>query len=1123
MNFKFAEHKVLFVLILAAFCPNLFGQEIFTNSVISPSPSLASTARFSEVPVDLSTGVPRISLPIHVVQSLKLNYPISLSYHASGNKVNDVAGPLGLGWALGGGGAITRVMRGRPDEQGNGFFQYAATVPNATDNITAGQKDALATREQDMMPDLFYFNTGTAAGKFIFDNQKQARSIPRNSIKIQPSSTATLSNFVLTDASGTIYRFDAGETATATIPGIAAQVSYISSWYLSNIISADKLDTIRFNYTINSTAYHYVTGETAGLALYYNVPANATWTQNQQNPLSSNITVSVTGTRYLSSIEYKGGKVVFNFSTGRTDDVNGRKLDQIIIYTTNPVNGAYVEDKRINFSYSYFTNNDGTTTRLRLDSFREQLNATTFNPPYIFTYSEKKLPPVGSPAQDHWGYYNGALTNTNLIPAYTHNGIVLSTNDRNVNASFVDGCILRSILSPLAGITEYVFEGNQYYNGATNVAGPGLRINKIITRDLFSAINATTNYQYLNPTTGNSSGVLTNAPNYFTTLDVVDMKHDILKQYQCLLIQVNGTSVGNFSGSPLIYEYVTDYRNNDVNSAGKTVSKFTVYNPTSNPFPYFPVDDVSWTAGDLLTQDIYKVQGGVSTYVKRIENFYLQSPVYYSIKGLSAVRKKIFYYSFPGINDFFIKNYLTYSKFSFLRETKIYDYEQNSNTVNAVTTVTNSYNKTHVHLFPTRTKTSTSVSSDTIKREFKYPQDFAATGVIGVMQNLNMVSQPLETKTIVVKGANSYITTFDKTEFFEWKPGKVYPKNFYTGKIPLNLTNATFDAAPATYTRNTSKVNAYNKQGVPTESQVIGDNPQAAIVDRTVNRVVASCSPSSANQIAYSSFESSDFGNWKISTGVTTTTKNVALNLGNTYESIYLPTAQTVSYTYTTTKSNGPNPLLVFSRSGITPLNALLSNSSGSGSVNLSAGSWHVELIYDFNVTALSASFSYQQTVPNAANTVTTRSKTGSRSFQFTTTQLISRDSLPSGSYTVVYYQYGGTVALSVTGGATVVGTITSAAESDGWTKVEKEITISGLTQNIQLSGNTYYIDELRLYPKGSFMTTTCYDVYKNVITASDQNVRSQFLEYDERRRVKLIRDHEKSIIQHFDYKLAVN
>jgi hypothetical protein len=65
--------------------------------ITPPSPTAQNFMRYGEIPVDYSTGVPNISIPIYTVKSKKLELPINISYHASGIKVNDIASEVGLG------------------------------------------------------------------------------------------------------------------------------------------------------------------------------------------------------------------------------------------------------------------------------------------------------------------------------------------------------------------------------------------------------------------------------------------------------------------------------------------------------------------------------------------------------------------------------------------------------------------------------------------------------------------------------------------------------------------------------------------------------------------------------------------------------------------------------------------------------------------------------------------------------------------------------------------------------------------------------------------------------------------------------------------------------------------
>src|SRR5690606_22266393 len=105
-------------------------------------------------------------------------------------------------------------------------------------------------------------------------------------------------------------------------------------------------------------------------------------------------------------------------------------------------------------------------------------------------------------------------------------------------------------------------------------------------------------------------------------------------------------------------------------------------------------------------------------------------------------RNKIFFFCDPGVNDFIVKNYSTDSRFFYLKESKVYDYEQNSGTINLLTTITNFYDEADVHLFPTKVETTTSVSTDKLRKEFKYVADYPSSGVLALMNDLNMTGLP---------------------------------------------------------------------------------------------------------------------------------------------------------------------------------------------------------------------------------------------------------------------------------------------------------------------------------------------------------------------------------------------
>ncbi|WP_159099186.1 hypothetical protein, partial [Aquimarina spinulae] len=90
------------------------GQEL--PDLAPPTPEVAAMGKYLDVPVSLFTGTPNISIPLASISEGILNASVSVSYHASGIRVGEMASRVGLGWSLHGGGMISRQVRGIADD-----------------------------------------------------------------------------------------------------------------------------------------------------------------------------------------------------------------------------------------------------------------------------------------------------------------------------------------------------------------------------------------------------------------------------------------------------------------------------------------------------------------------------------------------------------------------------------------------------------------------------------------------------------------------------------------------------------------------------------------------------------------------------------------------------------------------------------------------------------------------------------------------------------------------------------------------------------------------------------------------------------------------------------------------
>ncbi|HRI21289.1 MAG TPA: hypothetical protein PLA68_10045 [Panacibacter sp.] len=377
MDFRNFLMKSWFVFLCTVFfITNVFTQAINTkpqlnNSLIPPSPDVAAIAKYGIVPVTMYTGMADVSVPVTELKTSKLNLPISLGYNYNGYRPGEEASWVGLGWSLQADGVITRIVKGKVDEDANvtHWKDYAnigdlTSDPNFLDSMGRGYIDA--------EPDLYIFNFNGHSGKFLLVGSR-AYTFPRQSLRISNVGNG----FVIVAEDGSSYEFYDTETTTPfnqspEIGYYTGTPSYISSWHLTRIISADKTDTISYQYTTRIHRLYDLQSETYLSKSGNTDPYHACLGSNNACDAWSVSTAagpSIT-TKRLTKITSKMGYINFLVEGGGRLDVrtssNDTALKEIDIYNYNSV-----LIKKIKLTHGYFqgaTDFGGTNSQLKLNS-----------------------------------------------------------------------------------------------------------------------------------------------------------------------------------------------------------------------------------------------------------------------------------------------------------------------------------------------------------------------------------------------------------------------------------------------------------------------------------------------------------------------------------------------------------------------------------------------------------------------------------------------------------------------------------------------------------------------------------------------------------------------------------
>jgi YD repeat-containing protein len=494
-------------------------QFCLSNPIPAP-PGSASLANYSTMPVNLYAGKPVIDIPLWELKSRSLSIPIKLSYNSSGIKVQEPSDWVGMGWTLMAGGAITRTVRGLPDDQaGNGFLDVGSELPTDLSqlyyigNFSYYQCQSVADGLRDYEPDIFTFTFPGHSGDIIFwfDSLKAIHYNinPYQDLKVTYNNLGTIGpgihSWTIVDESGTTYIFGSDLQDTVAVEkssfdqgscGDMGSPNYTSSWALKKIISPTKGDTIDFYYKKVVEHFDFI-----GASEYENIRLDnlahcsglTDWTsifpsiEYKACPNSSDIVkAKLKGIRTASTL------VNFFSDTSITNTSGGVKLDSIVINDRNK--NSTIRSFLFHYSYTWASSvstpwiNGGSelSYRLWMDSINEK-NSGISKTYKMFYYHHNELPARSSWCLDHWGYFNSNPNHT-LIPSTNISGTYYGGADRTCDTSKVKFGMIDSIVYPTGGNSKFYYEANDFFH---TQSGPVITINyKDLNTDVFRQCGA---------------------------------------------------------------------------------------------------------------------------------------------------------------------------------------------------------------------------------------------------------------------------------------------------------------------------------------------------------------------------------------------------------------------------------------------------------------------------------------------------------------------------------------------------------------------------------------------------------------------------------------------------------
>lgn len=818
------------------------------------SPEASAFSRYGDIPVDLSTGVPKIEIPLYSIHLGDVEIPITLSYHASGIKMNDLPSEVGLGWVLNIGGNITAqrldhadyeslvnptyktsedayalILRG--SDPANYPLGYEVGKAFWIDMTQRGETEpGLNDGTSNFFSDRYQYSLGTGeSGVFRQDFVNGAiHFLPYSANKVTKLQGDSI---CMRTAKGCEYKFHSANT--------------IFDLYLPSEIISSRAQKAKYYYTLYN--YNNVDGIVSSLSWfssYYQMvqgffgPLDAPgYTISHQSITQGTIV------QLPDSIVTDKEVVVFSYLKDRLDNSNYR-LREIVI-KDRLMNHQI---KRFVLEHSYFSSND----RLRLDEVHEYSRSEVKPQTYSFEYNRRALPAYPSAANgytmynDYWGYNNNKSKTSqipNLVLSYDiHNKDLLNSQvgDFTPDGDAAKACILEKIVYPTGGRTEFVFKAHS----DTILAG-GVRVDQIRNYDGISASPIVKKYNYSNPhyEPVDVQDFVSNTPT--EVYAYYDYKANAVRYTDYNITSSSFSSMSTLEGPNVIYGTVEEIILDDVAANGKTVYNFensdNRYYAYANPLildyaiglRYSYLCDYGNFQPKLLSKSIYaKRSNSFQLVQKETYNYTNYKSIAFPV-GL-AVASNVRYiapYGVPNGRDVFdlhngygpyLRDYYSqtlrfcnaigHEDNTLLSSKSVIDYPSDGN--QPVESVESYQYDDRLQVSETTRAVN---NKDILKTVYKYPYDseFSSTAPYDKMIALNKISPVIEE----IKYKNQNILTTTKTTYKNWSNSIIEP--FQVSVKHADSTTFDLRLSYLNYNEN-GDVIAVSKSGSPVISYVYG-------------------------------------------------------------------------------------------------------------------------------------------------------------------------------------------------------------------------------------------------------------------------------------------------------------